>query len=266
MTELMKVDSAQPLAVQQQENKGMQVFTSMLSMAIEKDFDIVKLEKIMRLHDEQQQKIAVTMFNAALAKAQSEFPVVSKTDEVDFTSANGRRTYYKFSSIGSIVREIKKPLSENGFSYRFEQTSNNGMITVKCILMHSGGHSESDEISAPIDSSGSIKNPIQQAKSTRTYLKRATLEAVTGVVTAEDDDDGQGYDQGYQQADTGYQQQPQSNYYTQEEFDEFFPKWKAVLSDPSKGKTPQDILNQVAAGGRVLTPEQVKSIQSLGGK
>jgi hypothetical protein len=66
-------------------------------------------------------------------------------------------------------------------------------VKVTCILSHVQGHSESVSLAAPPDVSGA-KNPIQQIKSTTTYLKLATFEAVTGIATEEGnkDDDGNG--------------------------------------------------------------------------
>ena len=58
-----------------------------------------------------------------------------------------------------------------------------------CILAHKDGHSEETTLTAPPDTSGS-KNAIQSTGSSVTYLKRYTLEAVTGIVTSDDDNDG----------------------------------------------------------------------------
>jgi hypothetical protein len=64
-------------------------------------------------------------------------------------------------------------------------------IKVTCILSHAMGHSERVSLSGPPDESGA-KNKLQQIKSTLTYLKGATFEAVTGVATIPGnlDDDG----------------------------------------------------------------------------
>jgi len=51
----------------------------------------------------------------------------------------------------------------------------------------------------PADSSGS-KNPLQQVKSTVTYLRKATFEAITGIASSNPTDD----DDGNAAADVGY--------------------------------------------------------------
>ena len=74
-------------------------------------------------------------------------------------------------------------------------------MTVECRLAHRMGHTESISMTAPIDqaavgkSSGErSRNPIQDIKSTFTYLRSATCEAILGVAGTEGtiNDDGNG--------------------------------------------------------------------------
>ncbi len=60
-------------------------------------------------------------------------------------------------------------------------------------MTHEKGHSETAEASAPADTSGA-KNPIQQIKSTITYLKAVTFESICGLASTDAnlDDDGNG--------------------------------------------------------------------------
>jgi hypothetical protein len=95
-----------------------------------------------------------------------------------------------YASIGNLVWTVSEALSKYGLdtSWDFDQT--NG-IKVSCTLRHTLGHSETVSLAGQPDTSGA-KNPLQQIKSTLTYLKIATFEGVTGIVTQEGsaDDDG----------------------------------------------------------------------------
>jgi hypothetical protein len=73
----------------------------------------------------------------------------------------------------------------------YPDSSDKNLIRVVCILTHCLGHSESVSAESPIDDSGK-KNAVQQRKSTRTYLKIETFEAITGLVSEENNisDDG----------------------------------------------------------------------------
>lgn len=112
-------------------------------------------------------------------------PVVTKDKE-------NKQYGSTYASIGNVVNTINEALSKYGLdaSWDFDQGER---IKVTCTLRHSLGHSESVSLSGPPDTSGS-KNPMQQIKSTLTYLKLATFEGVTGIATKEGnlDDDGNG--------------------------------------------------------------------------
>lgn len=130
----------------------------------------------------------------ALARAQETMPVVAKNAHVFFEGKGGRAdTDYWHADYGNLVKTVKPHLSREGLSYDHNVRQEDARIYVTCILSHGAGHEKSVTLSAPPDDTGG-KNPIQQVKSTVTYLKRATLELVSGAATEDDDDDGRGYD------------------------------------------------------------------------
>ena len=95
-----------------------------------------------------------------------------------------------YASLGNLVNTVNEALGYHSLSASWD-IEQNDQIKVTCILTHSLGHSEKVSLVAPPDKSGS-KNPIQEIKSTITYLKVATFEAVTGVASVDGnvDDDG----------------------------------------------------------------------------
>ena len=151
----------------------------LVEMAIQSNADIEKLEKLMDLQDRWEAGNAKKQFLLAMAKFQSICPDIIKMKKAHNSN---------YAPLGDIVNQIREPLSSCGLSYRFEQDHSNG-IKVKCIVSHCDGHSESTQMSAPADSSGS-KNGIQAIASTVTYLSRYTLTAALGIVTADADMDG----------------------------------------------------------------------------
>src|SRR5690606_31904525 len=62
-------------------------------------------------------------------------------------------------------------------------------MEVTCYLRHVGGHEESVSMGGPPDAGGA-KNAIQARASTKTYLERYTLKAITGLSEQNDDTDG----------------------------------------------------------------------------
>lgn len=163
----------------------------MLEIAVQQGADLSKLEKLMDLQERWEAAQGEKAFNAALAAAQDGMPIVPKSKHVQYPSNRGPDVDYWHADYGVLVKTIKPHLSAQGLSYRHRVKQEAGMIHVECVLSL-GQHSESVSLSAPPDDSGG-KNTIQQTKSTITYLKRATFEAVTGAATEDDDDDGHAY-------------------------------------------------------------------------
>jgi len=97
----------------------------------------------------------------------------------------------RYSSLANFVNTVNPELSKFGLSACWRPDQTNG-ISVTCVVTHAQGHSESATLSGPQDDSGK-KNPLQQIKSTITYLEGATFQAITGMVASDgSDDDGNG--------------------------------------------------------------------------
>ena len=98
-----------------------------------------------------------------------------------------------YSSIGNTVNTCNESMGPFGLNARWDYpgSTNMALITVTCILSHTLGHEEKVTLVGEPDKSGS-KNPLQERKSARTYLKLETYEAVTGIasIAGNKDDDG----------------------------------------------------------------------------
>ena len=89
-------------------------------------------------------------FNAAMAAAKAEMPVIIKDQTVDFTSAKGR-TNYKYEDMAGLARQVDPILTRHGSSYRYRTVSDKDCMTVICIVAHRDGHSEENSLTAPND-------------------------------------------------------------------------------------------------------------------
>lgn len=159
---------------------------TLVRLAVQQNFDLEKLEKLLQLQRDWQKEEARKAFFTALSKFQSELPPIVKADSADMGRA-GRRHY---ASLGTINEVIRPYLYANGLSFRFRQQQGPEGITVTCIVSHRDGHSEETTLTAGADASGG-KNTIQSVGSTVTYLCRYTLVSALGLTTVEDDDDGE---------------------------------------------------------------------------
>jgi len=146
----------------------------MLAAAVERGVDTEQLEKLMALQERYQANEARKAYFAAVAAFAVSPPVVTK----DKTNPQYGSRY---SSLENTVNTVSAELSKHGLSARWQIDQSSG-IAVTCILSHIAGHSEQVTISGPPDNSGK-KNDLQQIKSTLTYLKLATFEAITGTAS-----------------------------------------------------------------------------------
>lgn len=161
---------------------------SMLAIAVQRGMDPATLRDLMALQERWEANEARKAFAVAVAEFKAARIAVYKDKENTQYSSLDKKAMY--TSKGNLVNTVNPELSKHGLSARWTFDQTNG-IKVTCTLTHKMGHSESVFLSGLPDESGK-KNPLQQIKSTITYLEIATFEAVTGTASAEDsvDDDG----------------------------------------------------------------------------
>lgn len=162
----------------------------LLAMAVEQGADLDKLEKLMALQERWEANEARKAFVAAMAAFKSEPLRIGKNKRVSFTTQKGK-TEYDHAELSDVTDALVPAMAKHGLSHRWTLVQEGTRITVACVVTHSLGHSERVEMSAPPDDSGG-KNSIQAIASTKTYLERYTLLAITGMATGGQDDDGRG--------------------------------------------------------------------------
>lgn len=157
-----------------------------INLAIETKADLPTIEKFMDLRERWEKNEARKAFHVAMAAFKSNLPTVVK----DKTNSQYKS---KYVSEDALINTINPELSKQGLSASFDFAQEGENIKVTCNITHAKGHRESVSLSGKADGSGS-KNPLQQIKSTTTYLRKATFEAITGIASSENeaDDDGNG--------------------------------------------------------------------------
>lgn len=162
----------------------------LLRVALDSNADLDRLERLMRLQQEWEANEARKAYVAAIARFKQNPPTILKEKRVNFETSRGK-TSYMHATLGDVTQPIIEGLAAVGISHRWDiEQPDGGMITVRCILTHEQGHSESVTMRAGRDDTGG-KNAIQQVASTITYLERYTLLSITGLATHDmPDDDG----------------------------------------------------------------------------
>jgi len=158
----------------------------MIRTAVAGGADLDKLEKLLTLQERFEANEAKKAYTQALSAFKCEVPDVKR----DKKNKQYDSTYV---SKGNLIKTITPILSKFGLSANFSYKNlPENFVEVACRLTHQRGHSEETSFSAPADISGS-KNPIQQLKSTITYLEKITFAGILGIESTEEvDDDGRG--------------------------------------------------------------------------
>lgn len=157
---------------------------ALISQAIDKGVTVDTMEKLLTMRRELKAEWAKEQFDKAMAKFQSECPIIEKTKIVYNKDKTVR---YKFAPIESIIAQVKDLLKVNGFSYAINSHLNSG-ITITCRVIHEAGHSESSEFSVPIDKDAYM-NEQQKVASASTFAKRYAFLNAFGILTGDEDTD-----------------------------------------------------------------------------
>jgi hypothetical protein len=164
---------------------------ALMMVAIEKGLDLDKVEKAMALQERWEANEARKAYHDAMAGFKAAPPEIEKDRHVRIPhKTGGGVTEYNHASLANVTQKINSALSQHGLSAGWKVAQDAGRITVTCTITHRLGHSESTSLSASPDDSGS-KNSIQAIGSTISYLSRYTLLCLTGLATADQDDDSQ---------------------------------------------------------------------------
>ncbi|CAK0767981.1 hypothetical protein CCP3SC1_510019 [Gammaproteobacteria bacterium] len=162
----------------------------LISKAIDANVPIEALERLLTMRAELKREQAREAFSNALAGFQANIPLISKTKTARVTSKTGANYTYNYADIADIQRAIAPTMCQFGLSVTFDSAQSGDTLTVICIVHHVNGHNEQATFPVPIDRAARM-NDTQKVGSALTYGRRYALCAALGIVTAEDDDDGQ---------------------------------------------------------------------------
>ena len=256
--------TARPPAVQQQGALAATTPADLLRIAVQSNADLDKLERLMTLQERWEAKEAKRAYDAAFAAFKAEAVTILKGRKVTDGPLRGK----SYAELHDVVNAVTPALSMHGLSSAWKLTKDDrDWMEVTCYLRHVAGHEESVSMGGPPDAGGA-KNAIQARASTKTYLERYTLKAITGLSEQEDDDDGSG-GKDNRHSSGGQQQSAQQTraaaapeYYDQKKFDANKETWREMVK--SGRKTTEGMIQFIESKGARLTTEQQNTIDSWG--
>jgi len=241
----------------------------LLEIAVSKDMDIEKLERLLALQERWDSEQARKSYLDAFSKFQAECPEIPKNihKKIPYKSGGGVKELH-YADLGQISKYVRPAMEKHGLSFRWEQQQSDGLIKITCIMSHRDGHSEQTSLFSNPDTSGG-KGGLHSIMSTVTYLKRYTLSCLAGLSTVDSDDDGVAGDSVHAPAHASVhasvhqpaQQAQQPTYYPDDKFQKNFASWSQLISS---GKQSADTLIKMAASkGQPLSPNQIGALKSI---
>src|SRR5262245_1961611 len=158
----------------------------LMRIAIERGADISVLERLEAMAERIDERRRQRDYDAAIAAAKALIKPIPKNRE----GHHG----YKYADLDAIASAVDPILSQYGLSYRFESETRPNAMVMTCILSHSSGHREKNQLVGPLDT-GPGRSTMQAVGSTSTYLMRYCLIQALGLaigVAADEDDDAEG--------------------------------------------------------------------------
>jgi len=157
---------------------------AMLANAVNKGMSVETIRELRAIQKEYEADQARKAFMVAMSEFKANPPKVVK----DMENKQFNSRYATIEAWLPVIEELGKHGISSSYEYSITPDKRE---RVTCILTHTLGHSERASAEGLPDTSGK-KNPLQEMKSTRTYLRIETLAAVTGLTASGTNDDGNG--------------------------------------------------------------------------
>lgn len=157
----------------------------LISQALVQKTPVETLERLLAMRDKLKAEWAKEQFDSALSKFQSEIPTIQKKKKVSFNTTN-----YSYAPLEDIVEQVKDAMGRNGLSYTFDTVEAEKAIKVICYAKHIAGHTQSSSLTIEIDQASKM-NKTQQYGSANSYGKRYAFCNAFGILTGDEDNDGQ---------------------------------------------------------------------------
>ena len=155
---------------------------NLISQAIDKALPVETMEKLLMMRRELKAEFAKEEFDSAMSRFQADCPIIEK-------NKSGPNGVYKYAPLEEIVKQVKKELEKNGFSYSILTNMTAEKVKVTCVAKHKLGHSESSDVELPLANKTGMMNAPQQTAATMTYAKRYAFCNAFGIMTGDEDTD-----------------------------------------------------------------------------
>jgi len=119
----------------------------------------------------------------ALVKVQGELKTLQTNQEARIPTRTGKEFRYKYADLASVWEALRRPLTENGLAITQTMLPCNGNTLLITTLYHTSGQWQRSYLPMPNET-----DP-QKIGSIITYMRRYSLNSITGLAVEDEDDD-----------------------------------------------------------------------------
>ena len=160
----------------------------LLQMAIDKDLDVDKLEKLIDLKVKEEERLCKKDFELHFSEMKAELPVIEKSKEVKDDKGNHMYNFAPLAEIQSLCDPI---IASYKFGYYWDESYIPETKSKRVTFYLSGyGYTKSNYFDVPDIQSNKWANPIQTGGIKSSYGKRYTFESGLGLIVKGIDTDG----------------------------------------------------------------------------
>jgi len=147
--------------------------------------NVAAFTELVKLSERMEDRNAAREFNRAFTLLQQEMPTVQALKPVPDKHGNIK---YKYAPFEAIMKQVQPYLNKHGFSVRFSSKIDSGKVTMMCTLMHSAGHSVTNEFTVRIGQGPPGASESQADGSAASYAQRGVFCDALNIVVRQDND------------------------------------------------------------------------------
>lgn len=182
---LERVERARPYSppALSQGSDSVMVMQIVERMMRESTFDPVAIREMLEIKKAYEADEARKAHASALADFKKNEPAFFKTKKVDYGAGKAK---FDYAPIAEVVSKLVPVLAEYGLTHKWiPKVGDDGKITVRCVLSHRFGHSDSVESPPVPPNSNPAMSVSQNIQATITFWQRMTLQWITGTAAGD---------------------------------------------------------------------------------
>jgi len=165
----------------------------LISQAIDRGVPVETLERLLAMAQQLDAKYAKEKFNTCMSAFQEECPIIVKS-KPGATTKTGV-VAYRYAPLDVIVKQVKPLLFKHGFNYSLDTQPDTKGVHAYLKIRHTCGYEDVNHVYMPFVERTAVMTDAQVEMATMTIATRRVFCNGFGIITGEEDTDGNRHQQ-----------------------------------------------------------------------